>query len=155
MARHDARARPGERAYAANPVNNGHTIPVVGALSLDGSIAAMTVEGRSDTQVFFPDGQPVVVPTWRPGPVVMMDQLSSHHHDRLQTASEAVGATREYVPPYAPEFSPREPCGSTRQEIVRAKAARTRDTLDAAMTTAFTMITPHEARGGFAHGGYW
>ena len=154
MARHYARARQGERAYASKPGNKGHHIPGLGALSLDGSIAAMTVEGRSDTQVFFPDGQPVVVPTWRPGQVVMMDHLSSHHHDRLQTAIEAVGATLEYLPPYSPDFSPREKCWSKLKEILRAKAARTRDTLDAAITTAFTMITPQDARGWFAHCGY-
>ena len=154
MARHYARALQGERAYASKPVNKGHHITVLGALSLDGIIAAMTVDGSSDTQVFFTYVQTVVVPNLRPGQVVMMDNLSSHHNDRLQTAIEAVGATLEYLPPYSPDFSPIEKCWSKLKEILRAKAARTRDTLDAAITTAFTMITPQDARGWFAHCGY-
>ena len=136
--------------------NQKNAIPPasINALSLDGIIAAMTVDGSSDTQVFFTYVQTVVVPNLRPGQVVMMDNLSSHHNDRLQTAIEAVGATLEYLPPYSPDFSPIEKCWSKLKEILRAKAARTRDTLDAAITTAFTMITPQDASGWFAHCGY-
>jgi DDE superfamily endonuclease len=69
---------------------------VLGALSLDGSSAAMTVEGSTDTQVFLTDVQTIVVPTLRPGPIVIMDNLSSHKDARIQTAIESVGATLEY-----------------------------------------------------------
>jgi len=154
MARHYARAPQGERAYASKPVNKGHNITVLGALSLDGIIAAMTVEGSTDSEVFFTYVHTILVPTLRPGQVVIMDNLSSHKDERLQTAIESVGAQLQYLPPYSPDLSPIEACWSKFKEVLRAKAARTRDTLDAAITAAFTLITPQDARGWFAHCGY-
>jgi transposase len=127
---------------------------VWGALSLDGIIAALTGDGSADTQGVFPEVQTVVVPNLRPGQVVMRGKLSAHHDERLQTAMESVGATREELPPDAPAFSPREQCWSKCKASWRAKAARPRDTLDAASTDAFTMITPQDARGWCAHCGY-
>lgn len=154
MARHYARAPQGERAYASKPVNKGKNITVLGALSLDGIQAAMTVEGSTDTDVFLTYVQSVLVPTLRPGQVVSMDNLSSHKDDRIQTAIESVGARLEYLPPYSPDLSPIEECWSKFKASLRATAARTRETLDAAITHAFTLITPDDARGWFAHCGY-
>jgi hypothetical protein len=42
-------------------------------------------------------------------------------------------------------------CWSKLKASVRATAARTREALDAALTHAFTLSTPHDARGWFAH----
>ena len=154
MTRLYARAPQGERAYASTPVNTGKNITVLGALSLDGVIAAMTVEGSTDTEVFFTYVQTIVVPTLRPGQIVLMDNLSSHTDERIQTALEAVGATLAYLPPYSPDFSPIEPCWSKVKAILRATAARTRETLDAAITHALQMVTPQDARGWFTQCGY-
>jgi transposase len=154
MARHYARAPHGARAYASKPVNKGKHSTVVGALSREGIIAAMTVEGRTDSEVLLTSVQPMLVPTWRPGQVVMMDNLSSHPEARLQTASESVGAPLASLPPDSPDLSPLAECWSKFTEVLRAQAARTRDTRDAAITAAFTRITPQEASGWFAHCGY-
>jgi transposase len=154
MARHYARAPQGERAYAAKPVNKGKNITVLGALSLGGIQAAMTVEGSTDTAVFLTYVQRVLVPTLRPGQVVLMDNLSAHKDERIQTAIASVGAKLEYLPPYSPDLSPIEECWSKLKASLRATAARTREALDAAITHAFTLITPHDARGWFAHCGY-
>jgi hypothetical protein len=52
MTRRYARAPKGERAHAATPVNKGKNVTVLGALSLTGITAAMTIEGSTDTQGF-------------------------------------------------------------------------------------------------------
>jgi len=52
MARHDARAPQGQRVHTSKPLNQGKHITVLGALSLHGIMAAMTVEGSTDAQVF-------------------------------------------------------------------------------------------------------
>jgi transposase len=136
MARPYARAPQGERAYASTPVNKGKHITLLGALSLDGSSAAMTIAGSPDPAVFVTYVHTIVVPTVRPGPIGLMDHRSAHTDERIQTAIDSVGATLEYVPPYAPDFSPIEPCWSKVKAILRATAARTRETLDAAITHA-------------------
>jgi transposase len=112
MARYDARAPQGERVHTAKPLNNGKNITVLGALSLNGITAAMTVEGSTDAQVFLTYVQTLLVPTWHAGQVVFMDNLSSHQVDGVKEAIEAVGARLEYLPPYSPDFSPIEPCWS-------------------------------------------
>ena len=76
---------------------------VLGALSLDGMIASMTVEGRTEAQVFFTSVQTILVPAWHAGQVVLMDNLSSHQVDGVKEAIESVGARLEYLPPYSPD----------------------------------------------------
>ena len=154
MARLYARAPKGERIQASAPVNKGKNITVLGALSLQGLVEAMTIEGSSDGQVFSTFLQEVCVPILRPGQTVIMENVSSHKVDGIQHAIEAVGARREYLPPYSPALSPIEECWSKVKTILRAKAARTYTHLDQAITEAFDLITPQDARGWFTHCGY-
>jgi transposase len=153
MARHYARSPQGERVHTSKPVNKGQNITVLGALSLEGIMAAMTVEGSTDAQVFLTYVKTILVPALRPGQVVFMDNLSAHQVDGVQEAIESVGARLDYLPPYSPDLSPIEKCWSKFKAILRAKAARTRDLLDQAITEALDMITPQDARGWFAHCG--
>lgn len=154
MARLYARAPKGERAPASAPVNKGKNVTVLGALSLEGIVEAMTIEGSTDGQVFATFIGDVLVPALRPGQTVIMDNLSAHKVEGIQDAIEARGARLEYLPSYSPDLSPIEPCWSKLKAILRAKAARTRDSLDHALTEALGMITAQDARGWFAHCGY-
>jgi transposase len=153
LARPYARSPQGERVHTAKPLNKGKNITVLGALSRDGIIASMTVEGSTDAQVFLTYVQTILAPTLHTGQVVFMDNLSSHQVDGVKEAIESVGARLEYLPPYSPDLSPIEQCWSKFKAILRAKAARTRDVLDQAITEALAMITPQDARGWFAHCG--
>jgi transposase len=114
----------------------------------------MTREGSTDTPVFFTFVQKILAPVLRPGQIVMMDNLSSHKGKGVKEVIEAVGATLEYLPSYSPDLSPLEECWSKFKELLRTKAARTRELLDQALTEAFELITPQNARGWFAHCGY-
>jgi transposase len=154
MARQYGRAPKGTRVHTSAPVNTGKNVTVLGALSRDGMLAAMTIEGSTDTQVFLTFVQTILVPTLRSGQIVIMDNLSSHKVNGVQEAIEAVGATLDYLPAYSPDFSPIEACWSKFKEFLRAKAARTRERLDQAITEALETITPQDARGWFAHCGY-
>lgn len=114
----------------------------------------MTREGSTDAQVFLTFVQAILVPTLRPGQIVIMDNLSSHKVDGVQDAILAAGARLEYLPSYSPDLSPIEKCWSKLKEFLRAKAARTRELLDQAITEALDIITPQDAQGWFAHCGY-
>jgi transposase len=154
MTRRYGRAPKGERVHASAPVNKGKNVTVLGALSLTGITAAMTIEGSTDTSVFSTFVQTILALALRPGQIVIMDNLSSHKGEEIQEAIKAVGATLEYLPSYSPDLSPIEKCWSKFKELLRAKAARTRELLDQAITEAFEMVTPQNARGWFAHCGY-
>lgn len=154
MARPYARAPKGARAYASAPVNKGKNGTVLGALSLEGIVEAMTIDGSADGQVVSTFSQDVLGPALRPGQSVILDNVSSHKVDGIQDAIEAMGARLEYLPSYSPDLSPIEQCWSKLKAMLRAKAARTRKYLDQAITEALAMITAQDARGWFAHCGY-
>jgi transposase len=154
MPRQDARAPKGQRLQPSAPVNKGKTLTVWGALALDGILAAMTIAGRTDTAVFLTVGPTIRVPPWRPGQSVILENLSSHQVPGVKEAIASAQATLEYVPADSPDWSPREEGWSKLKALLRAKAARTRERLDQAITEALAIITPQDAQGWFAHCGY-
>lgn len=52
MTRLYGRGKSGDRVVEPCPRNKGKNISIIGALSLDGLIAAMTIEGSTDSAVF-------------------------------------------------------------------------------------------------------
>jgi len=48
------------------------------------------------------------VPTFRPGDVVVLDNLSAHKQPEVRSAIEQAGALRRFLPPYSPDFNPIE-----------------------------------------------
>jgi transposase len=127
MTRQYGRAPKGERVHASAPVHNGQNVTLLGALSCDGLRAAMTLDGSTDAQAFVTFVQTILVPRWRPGPIVMRDNRASHKVNGVQEAIEAVGAPLEYCPSYSPDVAPIEACWSKCKALLRAKAARTRE----------------------------
>lgn len=154
MARVYARAPVGQRAYAAKPLLRGVTVTMLGALGLDGMIATMTVEGSTDGAVFRTYVEQVLAPQVRKGQVVVMDNLRAHKVSGIREAIEGVGAQLIYLPPYSPDLSAIEKCWAKIKEFLRAKAARSYEALDQAITEALATITKTDALGWFTHCGY-
>uniref|UniRef100_A0A832H432 IS630 family transposase n=1 Tax=Oscillatoriales cyanobacterium SpSt-402 TaxID=2282168 RepID=A0A832H432_9CYAN len=153
MARLFARALRGERAVDAVPRNRGSNISLIGALSLEGLIASMTLKGSVDTSVFLSYVYDVLVPQLWMGAIVVMDNLKVHHAHAVCQAIEAVGARVVFLPPYSPDLSPIELCWSKLKQFLRAKAACTDEALDQAMTEAVQCITEDDAISWFNHCG--
>lgn len=155
MARRFARSLKGQRAYASAPINYGANISVVGAMRLgEGICAAMSLEGAFDGDAFLAYTTEILAPVLRPGDVVVMDNLASHKVPGVAKAIEAVGARVLYLPPYSPDFNPIEMAWSKVKEWLRSQAARTQETLDAAITKGLARITPQDVLGYFGHCGY-
>lgn len=148
-----ARAIGGERAVDATPRNAGDNLSLIGALSLDGLIAAMTLKGSVDTPVFLAYISEVLAPQLWPGAIVVMDNLRVHHAQSVRLAIEAVGAQLIFLPPYSPDLSPIELCWSKLKQFLRSRKARTDDALDQAMTDVMNYISEDDAWGWFNHCG--
>src|SRR5262245_66551248 len=101
----------------------------------------MTGEGRTDAQVCFTYVQTLLMPPWQAGQVGCMDNRSSYHVDGVKEALASGGTRLESLPPYAPDVSPIEPCGSQFNAILRTKAARTRDLLYQVVAQAVALLT--------------
>lgn len=112
MSRLFARAVNGERAVGNIPGSKGGNVSLIGALNLDGLVAAMTVPGSTNTDVFLTYVTEVLVPQLWKGAIVAMDNLRVHHAERVRVAIESVGAKVKFLPPYSPDLSPIELCWS-------------------------------------------
>jgi transposase len=154
LTRLDARAPRGQRAQATQPVNRGRHITMLGGLSLQGLVAAMTVEGFTDGAVFRACLREVLVPPLRPGQILLMDHLTAHQVAGVADACAAAGVRLLYLPPSSPDWSPIAEGWSTVKTLWRAKAARTLEALEQAIAEALAAITRRDAHGWFAHAGY-
>lgn len=154
MTRRYAWSARGEPAYGDAPVNRGPNQTLIAAISTEGVIAAMHVEGATTGDVFVAYVEQVLVPVLRAGDVVCLDNLSAHKVIGVRAAVEAVGAEVLYLPRYSPEHNPVEPVWAKLKGLLRSAAARTADALDAAITAAFSAITAEDVKGWFRHCGY-
>lgn len=151
MTRTHARAPRGERARGVVPRNRGRVTTMLGALSIDGIEAMMTVEGGTTAPVFLKFLDDYLVPRLRPGDVVVMDNLGAHHAKGVRERIEACGASIVYQPPYSPDLNPIEHAWSKIKALLRALGARTVALLMAAVVHAASFITPSDAAGWFKH----
>jgi transposase len=154
LARLYARAPKGKRVYGSRPLNRGQNVTTLGALSLKGVIAVMSVEGSTDGDVVLAYVERVLTPNLQPGQVVIMDNLKAHKVKGVKETIESVGARLMYLPSYSPDLSPIEQCWSKLKQYLRAKAARTYEALEQALTEAIKTITVQDALGWFIHCGY-
>jgi transposase len=156
MTRCYARAARGERAHGSAP-GGWRRLTVLGALSSEGMVAAMSIEAATTTRVFLAFLESVLIPELRrrhPKATVLMDNLSAHKPKAVETALTRAGFKLLYLPRYSPDLSPIEPGWSKLKSALRAAEARTRETLEVALAPALDGITPADARGWFNHCGY-
>jgi len=154
MTRRYGRAARGERVQDAVPAGHWRTLTLLGALSLGGVRAAMTVEAPTDGDVFLAYVEHVLTPRLEAGDVVILDNLPAHKVAGVRALIEARGAQLLYLPPYSPDFNPIEQAWSKIKERLRAAKARTLPVLEDAVTAALAAITPDNAVGWFRHCGY-
>lgn len=127
---------------------------MIGTLSSDGSTALMGIEGPTDAAVFRAYVLHVLVPTLKPGEIVVMDNLSSHKTPEVRMLIETAGAELWYLPPYSPDLNPIEKMWSKVKELLRGAKARTTEELYQAIRQALTHITAQDARGWGESCGY-
>jgi transposase len=157
MTRSFARAPRGERAKGAVPSGHWRRLTVLGALSVEGLVAAMSIEAATDKPIFLAFLRAVLVPELRrrpPHATMLMDNLSAHKDAAVEATLTQAGLNLLYLPRYSPDFSPIEPSWSKLKGKLRTVAARTAETLEAALAPAIDSITADDARGWFNFCGY-
>ena len=78
MTRLYGRAPRGKRLVSAMPHGHWKTSTFVGGLRCDGLVAPSVFDGPINGELFLAYVQQVLVPTLRPGDIVIMDNLRSH-----------------------------------------------------------------------------
>ena len=154
MTRTWGRVLKGERIAEATPQGDWKVLTTLGAMSLRGIEAAMTIQVATDTEVFDGFVEQVLCPNLKPGDVGVLDNLSAHKVAGIEEKIQACGAEMLYLPPYSPDLKPIEKAWSKFKQYLRSAKAPTTDTLDQAVSEAVATITPGNAQAWFAHCGY-
>jgi len=154
MTRTRGRAPRGERVHGSAPHGHWQVTTMIGAIRLSGITAAMTVDSPTDSDVFRTFVEHVLVPTLRPGDIVVMDNLSPHKASGVAEMIAAAQAELWYLPPYSPDYNPIEQCWSKIKEFLRSAKARTQRALERAIARALRCVRASDARGWFKECGY-
>jgi len=149
-----ARAPKGQRAVASAARNDGRNVSLIASLSLRGTGPAMALEGAVNTAAFLVFVRDLLVPTLRPGDIVLMDNLSCHKTDAVRLAIEAVGAHVLFLPPYSPDFSPIEQAFSKLKAGLRRLRPQSLSDLLTALGHALDSISVNDALGFFCSAGF-
>jgi transposase len=147
-------SKRGERAFASVPRNWGKNLTLLASMSLEGMGECLAVEGSTTSEVFEAYLERVLVPSLRPGQVVVMDNLSAHKGSRVRDLIESRGCELIYLPPYSPDFNPIEEAFAKIKALLRKAEARTHEVLIEAMGWALEALTVRDARNFFEHRGY-
>ena len=154
MVRTYARAPKGLRAVGRAPAGRYERLTLLGAITLEGVSALMTIPAFTNRPVFAAFVEQVLVPTLRPGQVVVLDNLPAHKYPEVEQAVCAAGCRLLFLPRYSPEYNPIEPCWSKVKNELRTRAARSLEHLEEAVRTAVDHVSSSDAQGYFRHCGY-
>ena len=102
LVRRYARAVGGARAVGRVPAGHWTQLTILSALSLAGLGATMTVNAPTDRDVFLAYVRHVLVPTLRPGQVVVLDNLGAHKLAAARALIERAGCRLLFLPPCEP-----------------------------------------------------
>jgi len=149
MTRLYARGTGGGRIHEATPGGHWKIMTILGAMSMSGMVATMTIEEPTDTDIFLAYVEHLLYPVLKPGDVVVMDNLSAHKAPAVQKWIEKAAAEVLYLPPYSPDLNPIEKAWEKLKQLLREAKARTKETLDQAITDALPHITPANAHAWF------
>lgn len=154
LLRRYARSPRGTRSGDHTPCSHWQTHTVVAALRPTALTAAAVFDGPIDNATFRAYIEQVLVPTLRPGDVVVLDNLAVHKQPEVRAAIEEVGARLRFLPPYSPDLNPLEQAFAKLKAQFRAARPRTFDRVCELMAAALERFLPDECANYVRHCGY-
>jgi transposase len=144
----------GERLNAKVPHGRWKTTTFVAALRHDRIEAPWVLDGPIDGESFRAYVEKVLLPTLKPGDIVILDNLGSHKGKAVRRLIRSTGAKLIFLPKYSPDLNPIEQVFAKLKHLLRKCAARTVETLCAAIGQLLHAFTPQECANYFKNAGY-
>ena len=154
MARRYARSKRGTRAFVRQPFVRGANTSVIAAMSRDGVIASMMIQGAFNREAVAAFIRKFVLSLMTRHSIIVWDNARIHTDDELIEQIKRRSGRVEFLPAYSPDFNPIEHCISKVKAILRRLCARTDRALSKALKTAFEEVRPKDVQGWFEHCGY-
>jgi transposase len=154
MTRTRGRARRGHRLRARAPFARWGTQTFIAALRADRLTAPWVIEGAINRESFDTYIDTQLAPTLSRGDVVILDNLSVHKSAKAKTSLRERGAWFLFLPQYSPDLNPIEMAFAKLKAHLRKAAARTFNTLIAAVGNICGLYTPNECWNYLKAAGY-
>ena len=147
-------AARGKRLPGKVPQRRWKTMTFIAALRLDQIVAPWLLDGPIDGETFRTYLARMLVPTLRPGDIVVMDNLGSHKGKAVRDIIRSAGAKLFYLPKYSPDLNPIEQVFAKLKPLLRKAAARTVETVCTAIGRILGSFTAEECANYFRNSGY-
>jgi len=144
----------GSRLIAKVPDGRWKTMTFLAALRHDRIAAPWLLEGPIDGESFAIYIEKVLLPTLRPGDIVIMDNLGSHRGKIVRALIRSAGAKLFLLPKYSPDLNPIEQVFAKLKHLLRKAVARTLNTVCAAIGELLGTFTKEECANYFKNSGY-
>ena len=126
----------------------------VAALRWDRIDAPCLFDGPINGEAFLAYVEGFLVPTLRPGDVVIMDNLGSHRGKLVRKAIRQAGARLLFLPKYSPDLNPIEQVFAKLKHMLRRAQARSYDALIETTAQLLDHFPPHECASYLRNSGY-
>lgn len=154
MTRRYGRCARGRRLVAKVPHGHWRTLTFVAGLRHDRITAPCVIDGPVNARSFLAYVEQLLVPSLRPGDVVIMDNLSSHKGCAVRRAIRACGAKLWFLPPYSPDLNPIEQVFAKLKALLRKAAERTLEATWRRIGHLLDQFTAEECVAYLNHAGY-
>ena len=144
----------GKRLIDKVPHGHWKTSTFLAALRSDRIEAPCLYDGPINGERFLAYVEQFLVPTLKPGDIVILDNLGSHKGKAVRKAIRAVGARLVFLPKYSPDLNPIEQVFAKLKGFLRKAAARTYDAVSNATDDILNKIPPAECAAYLRNAGY-
>ena len=144
----------GEPVVGTVPHGHYKSLTLTAALRADGLTATQVLDGPMTGDRFRGYVASVLIPTLRPGDVVVMDNLPCHKSAGVRAAIEAAGCQLRLLPPYSPDLNPIELAFAKLKRLLRSDGHRAVPTLVTFLESVSSAFRRDECTAYIRHCGY-
>ena len=154
MTRTHGRAPRGQRLLARVPHGHWVTMTFLAALRADGITAPCVIDGPINGAIFLAWVVQFLVPTLRPGDIVVLDNLGSHKGQAVRRAIRQAGAHLLFLPPYSPDLNPIEQVFAKLKTLLRKADERSIAAVWNRIGSLLDQFSQDECANYIRHAGY-
>ncbi|MBK8839715.1 MAG: IS630 family transposase [Hyphomonadaceae bacterium] len=144
----------GKRLNGYAPHRQWKTSTFLAGLRRHAITAPFVFEGPINGEIFKTYVADVLVPTLRPGDIVVMDNLGSHKGRAIRELVRKAGARVWFLPPYSPDLNPIEQVFAKLKHMLRKAQERTSERAWDRIGQLLKTFSPEECANYVANSGY-
>lgn len=144
----------GQRLRGFAPHGRWRTMTFLAALRCYQLTAPCVFDGPINGECFRAYVEQMLIPTLKPGDIVIVDNLGSHKAKAVRDAIKAVGARLWFLPPYSPDLNPIEQTFAKIKHWMRMAQKRTMEDVWKQVGQLVVTVSAQECANYFKNAGY-